>query len=176
MKRQLERLKGKRLVTGDSNLMTKNEICINTTSDGGVEVKEIGVDGKIKDLANSGGSSSSDMEYYSTSLEKVQTLGLAGDAILVSIPLVKFSFQQPGLDEVKSINGGGIFYALMSNNLDTLKLYGIGFTKMSQNNDEYNSFKDHFLRIISENGGDPNIFDTVFTPITKEEFYDLNNI
>lgn len=50
MKRQLERLKGKRLVTGDANLMTKNEICINTTSDGGVEVKEIGVDDKIRDL------------------------------------------------------------------------------------------------------------------------------
>lgn len=59
MKRQLKRLKGKRLVTGDANLMTKNEICINTTSDGGVEVKEISIDGKIKDLAGSSGSSSS---------------------------------------------------------------------------------------------------------------------
>ncbi len=54
MKRQLERLKGKRLVTGDANLMTKDEICINTTPNGGVEVKEIGVDGKIKDLAGGG--------------------------------------------------------------------------------------------------------------------------
>lgn len=54
MKRQLERLKGKRLVTGDPNLMTKDEICINATPNGGVEVKEIGTDGKIKDLAGSG--------------------------------------------------------------------------------------------------------------------------
>lgn len=54
MKRQLDRLKGKRLVTGDPNLMTKDEICINATPNG-VEVKEIGVDGKIKDLAGSGG-------------------------------------------------------------------------------------------------------------------------
>lgn len=54
MKRQLDRLKGKRLVTGNPNLMTKNEIYINTTPNG-VEVKEIGIDGKIKDLAGSGG-------------------------------------------------------------------------------------------------------------------------
>lgn len=53
MKRQLDRLKGKRLVTGDPNLMTKDEICINATPNG-VEVKEIGIDGKIKDLAGSG--------------------------------------------------------------------------------------------------------------------------
>lgn len=64
MKRQLERLKGKRLVTGDANLMTKNEICINATPNG-VEVKEIGADGKIKDLANSGGGSGAKEWYYS---------------------------------------------------------------------------------------------------------------
>ena len=54
MKRQLDRLKGKRLVTGDPNLMTKDEICINATPNG-VEVKEIGTDGSIKDIANGGG-------------------------------------------------------------------------------------------------------------------------
>ena len=59
MKRQLDRLKGKRLVTGDPNLMTKDEICINATPNG-VEVKEIGTDGKIKDLAGSGGGDSED--------------------------------------------------------------------------------------------------------------------
>lgn len=64
MKRQLKRLKGKRLVTGDTNLMTKNEICINTTSNGGVEVKEIGTDGKIKDLAGSGGASKNPFTEY----------------------------------------------------------------------------------------------------------------
>lgn len=68
MKRQLERLKGKRLVTGNPNLMTRDEICINTTSDGGVEVKEIGTDGKIKDLANSGGGSSKEPDDLNTYL------------------------------------------------------------------------------------------------------------
>lgn len=53
MKRQLDRLKGKRLVTGDPNLMTKDEICINATPNG-VEVKEIGTDGSIKDIATGG--------------------------------------------------------------------------------------------------------------------------
>lgn len=55
MKKQLKRLKGKRLVTGDANLITKDEILINTTSDGEVYVKEIGTDGKIKDLSSGGG-------------------------------------------------------------------------------------------------------------------------
>ena len=62
MKRQLERLKGKRLVTGDINLMKKDEICINETPNG-VEVKEIGKDGKIKDLAGSD-SGGGIKEYY----------------------------------------------------------------------------------------------------------------
>lgn len=61
MKRQLDRLKGKRLVTGDPNLMTKDEICINATPNG-VEVKEIGTDGKIKDLAGSGSGNNTDNE------------------------------------------------------------------------------------------------------------------
>lgn len=68
MKRQLDRLKGKRLVTGDPNLMTKDEICINATPNG-VEVKEIGTDGKIKDLAGSGGGSSDNKDegqWYKT--------------------------------------------------------------------------------------------------------------
>lgn len=68
MKRQLKRLKGKRLVTGNPNLMTRDEICINTTSNGGVEVKEIGTDGKIKDLANSGGGSGKEYDDLNTFL------------------------------------------------------------------------------------------------------------
>lgn len=86
MKRQLDRLKGKRLVTGDPNLMTKDEICINATPNG-VEVKEIGTDGKIKELAggsgsNSGGSGDSEVkeyEYYEINfngLDEDQTFAL----------------------------------------------------------------------------------------------------
>ena len=86
MKRQLERLKGKRLVTGDANLMTKDEICINTTSDGGVEVKYIGVDGKIKDLA----SSSSSNFPYRISYFKVNNTNWASlvDAISIYYPII----------------------------------------------------------------------------------------
>lgn len=73
MKRQLERLKGKRLVTGDPNLMTKDEICINATPNGGVEVKEIGTDGKIKDLVgsgdNGGGNSSGEVKERWVSID-----------------------------------------------------------------------------------------------------------
>ena len=72
MKRQLDRLKGKRLVTGDPNLMTKDEICINATPNG-VEVKEIGTDGKIKDLAGSGGGGDSEEKewYYKIDWDKL---------------------------------------------------------------------------------------------------------
>lgn len=176
MKRKIDTIKGKRLVMGGgTNTLTKNEILVTETPDG-IELKERDSDGKVKQLSGSSGNSSSDMEYYSTSLEKVQTLGTVGDVIMGFISLVKFSFQQPSLNEMKLISGGGVFYTLISNNLDTFKLYGIGFTKINQNNDEYNSLKDFFSDLISKNGGDPNIFDTVFTPITKEEFYDLNNI
>jgi hypothetical protein len=67
MKRRLNTLKGKKLVTGDPNLMTKDEICINETPNG-VEVKEIGTDGKIKDLANSGGGNSKEYDDLNTYL------------------------------------------------------------------------------------------------------------
>ena len=79
MKRQLDRLKGKRFVTGDPNLMTKDEICINATPNG-VEVKEIGVDGKIKDLAGSKGGGGEggevkDYKYYRiNNLEDEETM------------------------------------------------------------------------------------------------------
>ena len=67
MKRRLNTLKGKKLVTGDPNLMTKDEICINATPNG-IEVKEIGTDGKIKDLAgssnNGGGGGVKEYYYY----------------------------------------------------------------------------------------------------------------
>lgn len=63
MKRRLNTLKGKRLVTGDANLMTKDEICINATPNG-VEVKEIGTDGKIKDLAGNANTSSQEDDCW----------------------------------------------------------------------------------------------------------------
>lgn len=74
MKRKLNTLKGKRLVTGDSNLMTKDEICINATPNG-VEVKEIGTDGKIKDLTGSGNSNGSSSEEPSEKWVSFYALG-----------------------------------------------------------------------------------------------------
>lgn len=54
--------------------MTKDEICINATPNG-VEVKEIGTDGKIKDLAGSGGSSSSNVSQYDEYYEYIDIDG-----------------------------------------------------------------------------------------------------
>lgn len=74
MKRQLDRLKGKRLVTGDPNLMTKDEICINATPNG-VEVKEIGTDGSIKDIASGsaeGSSISENKKYFKANLNLME--------------------------------------------------------------------------------------------------------
>lgn len=85
MKRQLERLKGKRLVTGDANLMTKNEICINATPNG-VEVKEIGTDGSIKDIA-SGGSGVKEW-YYSIDMPGLTDLMGEGTMFLFAYGFV----------------------------------------------------------------------------------------
>lgn len=97
MKRQLDRLKGKRLVTGDPNLMTKDEICINATPNG-VEVKEIGTDGKIKDLAGSGGEGVN--EYYYKWKDDADKFSELFD-LIATIGRVK-----------NIINGGRLFYNL----------------------------------------------------------------
>lgn len=156
MKRQLERLKGKRLVTGDANLMTKNEICINTTSDGGVEVKEIGVDGKIKDLAGSGGSSSSDMEYYKTPAGMEE-----GEFIALYKLSTTSGIRISGLAEERANQTVAIAYA-----------------PITSNSIIYYSLKDYFRELFSHISDEEFeiAFNAAYIPITKEEFYDLNNI
>lgn len=86
MKRQLDRLKGKRLVTGDPNLMTKDEICINATPNG-VEVKEIGIDGSIKDIASGGGGGDSEeKEWYYCKCPDTEVLAVLKGYVAVNIP------------------------------------------------------------------------------------------
>lgn len=58
MKRKIDTIKGKRLVMGGTNTLTKNEILVIETPDG-IELKERDSDGKVKQLSGSSGSYSS---------------------------------------------------------------------------------------------------------------------
>ena len=122
MKRRLNTLKGKKLVTGDPNLMTKDEICINATPNG-VEVKEIGTDGKIKDLAGSGdnGSSNKNVKYYGigsyfrglhVSTSESLKIGQLGSIIPISI-----DYRQP---DAMSNNGMGYYFYYNKSGIDTV--------------------------------------------------------
>lgn len=160
MKRQLERLKGKRLVTGDANLMTKNEICINATSDGGVEVKEIGVDGKIKQLSGSSGSSSSDGEYYKfithNSLNDMKQLAclFKYKNMIASEHIIESSDIYTNYNNYKA-------FCFMPINICTSE--GCRYIKS-------------LITFLKEAHGIEDMSAIGIQPITKEEFYDLNNI
>lgn len=189
MKRQLERLKGKRLVTGDANLMTKNEICINTTSDGGVEVKEIGVDGKIKDLAG-GSSSDGKIKYYKTKFKDHddEEYGyLAVNVMISACDTLKVNIYNGWVPEEESLiaslhtTSGDLAMAFN-------KAYGMSFifractTRNNKietiNNDSvlvFNTFEEYYsyrrtLEIELVGGGEIPPFDYYFEEITEEEF------
>ena len=69
MKRKINKLRGKRLVTGDPNLVTMNEIHVKDTSEG-VEITERDKNGKLVNInmpsggGESGGESGGGLTYY----------------------------------------------------------------------------------------------------------------
>lgn len=164
MKRQLDRLKGKRLVTGDVNLMTKDEICINTTPNG-VEVKEIGPDGEIKDLAGGSNSSSGesvneDIEFIYIKLNGIDFLQNTTYLITGFLPVLyrgKISISNTA-STYQGING------MYMAKLYGLNLIGIAFLKI----------KEDGTKITAEDIINSNSAWSVCEEITKEEFYNLN--
>lgn len=154
MKRQLDRLKGKRLVTGDPNLMTKDEICINATPNG-VEVKEIGTDGSIKDIASGGsGSSSNDIVYYKMINPEGYNPNYANfeDTILVlsnSFTLGVYSYEFDMGGYILNYNT-----PLREKIRTTRYIYGITFTPSKQNLSgqiiEFDSF-EHLFEAAGDN-------------------------
>lgn len=191
MKRQLERLKGKRLVTGDANLMTKNEICINTTSDGGVEVKEIGADGKIKDLASSGSNREPDdlltyLYYKGTpEIQDVFTSVILTYSSYIScmaaVPLVKTStagteFTRNFIILSPSTLGSG-FNNTDVNMMAIPKYIYLRDMGLPDDFPDYMNIIDYFVLSIETNGGDGEAFKNLMKSLetTREEFINLNN-
>lgn len=155
MKKKIGEIYNKPIVTGDKNLVTKNEIHESTLKGGGT------VD-----------SGSSDVEYYNTDIEKLNLLGNNGILLLMSFSLFKYTYKPVGEGTEKHIFGGWKFYNDMIESNSTVWLHGIAFSKINTNGLEANTLKD----MIIAGDMDISLFDSVFTPITKEEFYDLNNI
>lgn len=191
MKRQLERLKGKRLVTGDANLMTKNEICINTTSDGGVEVKEIGTDGKIKDLTSSGSSEEPDdlLTYlYYRCTPEIQNLVMEITDIytffagcIAAAPLAKVSTTGTGLTRnsviISPTTLGSGFGNPSINMIAIPKYIYLGDMDISGDFPDYISIIDYFVLSLEANGGDGEAFKNLMKSLetTREEFVNLDN-
>lgn len=191
MKRQLERLRGKRLVTGDANLMTKNEICINTTSNGGVEVKEIGIDGKIKDLASSGSNGEPDdlltYLYYRYTPELNEVLEGVIDLSVYSIgcmavsPLVKMDTQEFELFTRDSFiapisvigSGADVDYMTM---IAIPKYIYLGDMGIPGDFPDYMNIIDYFALGLESNGGDVELFKNLMKSLetTREEFVNLD--
>lgn len=153
MKKKIGEIYNKPIVTGDKNLVTKNEIHESTLKGGGT------VD-----------SSSSDVEYYIVDAEKVNLLGDDGMLLLTTFSLFKYVYIGYGGIKVKCIFGGWRFYEDMNQN-DVLPC-AVAFSKIKKDQMEANTLKDMFMSANL----DISLFDSVFTPITKEEFYDFNNI
>lgn len=155
MKKKIGEIYNKPIVTGDKNLVTKNEIHESTLKGGGT------VD-----------SGSCDVEYYSTNLEKLMLLGETASMLMTAFSLFKYTCKPAGDSLEKIINGGWRFYIDSSNSVNTIELSAIAFSKIAFNTVEYNTLKE----VMADTEIDISLFDSVFTPITKEEFYDLNNI
>ena len=144
MKKKIGEIYNKPIVTGDKNLVTKNEIHESTLKGGGT------VD-----------SGSSDVEYW-----KIHVQWPYGDIIGALY---------------KNVTSDGVIIQKYPDE-DGTRIKAIVFIPTYIEHDNYAtlyvSFKDVVKAMIG--GVVPPEFETqfnsLFTPITKEEFYDLNNI
>lgn len=126
---------------------------------------------KLENFSGGGDSGSSGVEYYATDLERLQLFGENVLILLMSFSLFKYKFKPLGESIETYIDGGWKFYNYMGYN-GNIWLHGIAFSKVKSHYKENNTLKDAVIYY----GLDISLFDSVFTPITKEEFYDLNNI
>lgn len=125
---------------------------------------------KLENFSGGGDSGSSDVEYWAINAEKVNLLGDYGMVMLKTFSLFKYMYEYGG-NITKCIFGGWRLYDDM-NTKDGILVCAGAFSKIKQNQIEANTLKDMFM----STNLDISLFDSVFTPITKEEFYDLNNI
>ena len=154
MKKKIGEIYNKPIVTGDKNLVTKNE---------------------IHESSLGGSSGSSDVEYWKvndydklnlndriiiyTTGSMFKVIGVEGDMCIAGALIAIEEFGTPG-DRVQTLLG------FMFNKTIMITPFG-QFT--------CNSFVE-YLELLRDQGQDRMNILEYLTPITKEEFYDLNNI
>lgn len=126
---------------------------------------------KLENFSGGGDSGNSDVEYYAIDLDRLQLFGEQMIPVVKMCSLFKYTYEGYGAVKVKCILGGWQCYDDSSAKPDFV-LYAIAFSKIKKNQMEANTLKD----VVINGGLDISLFDSIFTPITKEEFYDLNNI
>lgn len=171
MKKKIGEIYNKPIVTGDKNLVTKNEIHESTLKGGGT------VD-----------SSSSDVEYF-----KIDWNVASSDWEKVLI--LRYDNEAPVLNPLKitsraKVNMGDNAVVICANDSWTKEqLIAFSYTPILMSKEFLNAFnlgdksicnfKDIITvlnTMIAMEGGSGNLSMEGITPITKEEFYDLNNI
>lgn len=160
MKRKIDTIKGKRLVMGGgTNTLTKNEILVTETPDG-IELKERDSDGKVKQLSGSSGSSSSDAEYYKfinhNSLNDMKQMACL------------FKYNNMIANE-HTIESSDIY-----TNYNNYKAFC--FMPINMCTSEGCRYIKSLVTFLKEAYGIEDVSAIGIQPITREEFYDLNNI
>lgn len=157
MKKKIGEIYNKPIVTGDKNLVTKNEIHESTLKGGTVD------------------SGSSDVEYWK--VNNYDNLNLNDRGIIY---ITGSMFKVIGVDGDMGIAGATIAVEELGspgNRVQTL--LGFMFNKTIMINPigqfTFNSFVE-YLELLGSQGQDRMNILEYLTPITKEEFYDLNNV
>lgn len=162
MKKKIGEIYNKPIVTGDKNLVTKNEIHESTLKGGTVD------------------SGSSDVEYFKIDYNYTfegYTIPKEGLHRMVKdmipfIALVNFKYKnEQNIDHL--IVASYKFTELSDLGYDIEASVKIMFAPVLFDTMKINTFYDYFNSLDPTN---IDVYKQIFTPITKEEFYDLNNI
>lgn len=171
VKKKINTLRGKRLVTGDPNLITMNEIHVKDTSKG-VEITERDKNGKLVNAnvqgEESGGGNA--MEYFND--------GDSTAIFLIAVASHEVKVEVTYFDGTKGMVVGPSWVVLsfvqnQINNGEITKkkdvAYGIDMTRKIRTTDAIMTIKEYFL-----SSGAITETDLDSTPrITEEEFYNL---
>lgn len=122
------------------------------------------------DNSSSGGGSSSDVEYYTFNINNSsESWADVIPIIMQTFSLYKYTYK-PINEPIENYITGSANFMDHFNDKGTTHIIAIAFMPIYSINIYTNTLKDLFIEI----GLDITNFDKVFTPITKEEFYDLN--
>lgn len=130
-----------------------------------VELKD-----NVNNSSSGGGGSGSDVKYYTFNMNNMPESWADMLLILLSlIPLYKYTYRPMGEGIEKYIVGSAHFIDNLNRN-GTKNVIAVAYMPTYSYHFYYPTLKDIFI------GAELDVtdFDKIFTPITEEEFYDLN--